>query len=307
MKSIKFDLPINGTKVKNLEELRDNLTDEILILARSSQLERWLRTRQLPEQAQAVATAVRSEGTDKDLFLALCGVLEVEVHPGDVRAIFDAPLAPGKFISGARYAELYEQMKQQLEEMKKEVDRLNTQKINSAILNAEKESRQMAFVEAEVNRRLINFGNKKEIDKSISPAYGASSGGLTDLLRKRAMESSLDNKAADVKNTTYKNDASEKKFFSSKKILDVKFTNKCFGGLLAFQSFDFANGGGVVNVFIKKGNKVVKGSLVVEVINRSSLERIYSPVTGYVEKVFFEVGGHIKIGGDLFSVVESEA
>lgn len=225
MKLIKFDLPINGTKVKNLEELRDNLTDEILILARSSQLERWLRTRQLPEQAQAVATAVRSEGTDKGLFLALCGVLEVEVHPGDVRAIFDAPLAPGKFISGARYAELYEQMKQQLEEMKKEVDRLNTQKINSAI----------------------------------------------------------------------------------KKILDVKFTNKCFGGLSAFQSFDFANGGRVVNVFIKKGNEVVKGSLVVEVINRSSLERIYSPVTGYVEKVFFEVGGHIKIGGDLFSVVESEA
>ena len=105
MKLIKFDLPINGTKVKNLEELRDNLTDEILILARSSQLERWLRTRQLPEQAQAVATAVRSEGTDKDLFLALCGVLEVEVHPGDVKAIFDAPPAPGRFIPGARYRE----------------------------------------------------------------------------------------------------------------------------------------------------------------------------------------------------------
>ncbi len=111
MKTIKFDLPINGTKVKNLDELRDNLTDEILMLARSSQLERWLRTRQLPEKAQAVATAVRSEGTDKGLFLALCGVLEVEVHPGDVRAIFDAPPAPGRFISGARYFELYEKLK----------------------------------------------------------------------------------------------------------------------------------------------------------------------------------------------------
>ena len=55
MKLIKFDLPINGTKARNLEELRENLTDEILALALSGQLERWLRTRQLPEQAQAVA------------------------------------------------------------------------------------------------------------------------------------------------------------------------------------------------------------------------------------------------------------
>ena len=115
MKTIKFDLPINGTKVKNLDELRDNLTDEILTLARSSQLERWLRTRQLPEQAQAVATAVRSEGTDKGLFLALCRVLEVEVHPDDVKAIFDAPPAPGRFISGARYFQLYEDLKNSID------------------------------------------------------------------------------------------------------------------------------------------------------------------------------------------------
>ena len=118
MKLIKFDLPINGTKVKTLQELRDNLTDEILPLARSSQLERWLRTRQLPEQAQAVAAAVQREGTDKGLFLALCKVLEVEAHPDDVRAIFDAPTAPGRFIPGARYFELYEELKNSLEKKK---------------------------------------------------------------------------------------------------------------------------------------------------------------------------------------------
>ena len=111
MKLIKFDLPINGTKVKNLEELRDNLTDEILILARSGQLERWLRTRQLPEQAQAATAAVQLEGTDKGLFLALCKVLQVEVHPGDVKAIFDAPPTPGQFIPGARYFQLYQDLK----------------------------------------------------------------------------------------------------------------------------------------------------------------------------------------------------
>lgn len=37
MKIIKFDLPINGIKAKNLEELRDNITDEIVGLARSGQ------------------------------------------------------------------------------------------------------------------------------------------------------------------------------------------------------------------------------------------------------------------------------
>lgn len=285
MKLIKFDLPINGIKVKNLEELRDNLTDEILALARSSQLERWLRTRQLPEQAQAVAKIVKSEGTDKGLFLALCKVLEVEAHPDDVSAIFHMPPAPGRFILGARYAELYEQMKQQFEEMKKEVDRLNTQKTNSVISNSAKEFRQMASV---------------EVDKP-------SPGGLADLLRKRALESSLFNKAVDVKNTAYKNDVSEKRFLHFKKILDVKFTNKCFGGLSAFQSYDFANGGKVVNVFVKKGSRVVKGSLVAEVINRSSVERIYSPVGGCVEKVFFEVGGYIKISENLISVSEAEA
>lgn len=115
MKLIKFDLPINGTKVKNLEELRDNLTDEIWTLARSGQLERWLRTRQLLEQAQAVATVVKEEISDRNLFLVLCRVLEVEAHPDDVKAIFDVPPAPGRFIPGARYFELYETLKNKLE------------------------------------------------------------------------------------------------------------------------------------------------------------------------------------------------
>ena len=92
IKIIKFDLPINGTKVTTLEALRDNLTDEIVNLARSGQLERWFKSRQMPQQAQAVAAAVSKHTKDKVLFLALCAVLEVEVHPDDASAIFDAPL-----------------------------------------------------------------------------------------------------------------------------------------------------------------------------------------------------------------------
>ena len=101
IKIIKFDLPINGTKVTTLEALRDNLTDEIVKLARSGQLERWFQSRQLQEQAQAVAAAVSQHAEDKVLFLALCAVLEVEVHPDDVIAIFDDPSEAGVHIGGA--------------------------------------------------------------------------------------------------------------------------------------------------------------------------------------------------------------
>jgi hypothetical protein len=162
MKLIKFDLPINGTKVKDLEELRDNLTDEILTLARSSQLERWLRTRQLLKQAEAVAKVVKSEGTDKGLFLALCKVLEVEVHADDVKVIFDAPPAPGRFIPGARYFELYQELKNSLdkkdavknipgkEALEKEISNFAKK------INIPKKTRDIAFNAEFLNVDLVN-------------------------------------------------------------------------------------------------------------------------------------------------------
>ena len=112
IKIIKFDLPINGTKVTTLEALRDNLTDEIVKLARTGQLERWFQSRQMHEQAQAVAAAVSQHAEDKVLFLALCAVLEVEVHPDDVSAIFDAPPEAGRNFKGGKYFELYEELKE---------------------------------------------------------------------------------------------------------------------------------------------------------------------------------------------------
>ena len=111
IKIIKFDLPINGTKVTTLEALRDNLTDEIVPLARSGQLERWFQSRQMQEQAQAVAAAISEHMEDKTLFLALCAVLEVEVHPADASAIFDAPPEAGHYIKNIEYFRLYEELK----------------------------------------------------------------------------------------------------------------------------------------------------------------------------------------------------
>ncbi len=117
IKIIKFDLPINGTKVTTLEALRDNLTDEIVNLARSGQLERWFKSRQMPQQAQAVATALSQHAGDTALFLALCEVLEVEVHPDDASAIFDAPPEAGQPVKGGKYFELYEELKKSYEAM----------------------------------------------------------------------------------------------------------------------------------------------------------------------------------------------
>ena len=117
IKIIKFDLPINGTKVTTLEALRDNLTDEIVPLARSGQLERWFKSRQLHELAQAVAGALAYHAEDKALFMALCAVLEVEVHPDDASAIFDAPPEAGQHFKGGKYFELHEELKKSYEAM----------------------------------------------------------------------------------------------------------------------------------------------------------------------------------------------
>ena len=122
IKIIKFDLPINGTKVTTLEALRDNLTDEIVKLARTGQLERWFQSRQMHEQAQAVAAAVSQHAEDKVLFLALCAVLEVEVHPDDASAIFDAPPEAGQSIKGGKYFDLYEELRKSYEVMQEKAN-----------------------------------------------------------------------------------------------------------------------------------------------------------------------------------------
>lgn len=131
IKIIKFDLPINGSKVTTLEALRDNLTDEIVPLARSGQLERWFKSRQLQEQAQAVAAAVSEHAEDKLLFLALCAVLEVEVHPDDACAIFDTPPEAGYHLKNIQYFRLYEEIKEAHEQLRNSIEEKSKDKENN--------------------------------------------------------------------------------------------------------------------------------------------------------------------------------
>lgn len=128
IKIIKFDLPINGTKVTTLEALRDNLTDEIVPLARSGQLERWFKSRKLDGSVQAVAGAVADHAEDKALFMELCAVLEVEVHPDDASAIFDAPPEAGHYVKNINYFHLYRELKDNYEELKNLNDKEKSKK-----------------------------------------------------------------------------------------------------------------------------------------------------------------------------------
>ena len=78
MKSIKFDLNINGMKVRTLDALQDNLTAEILTLYRKSTLQRWLQSYGYEAEKENVL-AVVDNGDDKDLLISLGMALGVEV------------------------------------------------------------------------------------------------------------------------------------------------------------------------------------------------------------------------------------
>jgi hypothetical protein len=80
MRPIKFDLPLNGTRIATLEQLEDNLTPEILEPFRSGKLAKWLRARSLDEQAGAVEALLATNVQDEvQLFIKLCEVFEREV------------------------------------------------------------------------------------------------------------------------------------------------------------------------------------------------------------------------------------
>ncbi|MDP1614352.1 MAG: DUF1566 domain-containing protein [Methylococcales bacterium] len=83
MKPIKFDLPLNGTRISTLDELKNNLTIELLEPFRSRKLAKWLRVRNLTEQANAVEALFTDEERKVALFKksynSLCGQSDDEL------------------------------------------------------------------------------------------------------------------------------------------------------------------------------------------------------------------------------------
>lgn len=90
MKTIKFDLPIDGVNVANVDDLGDHLTTEILDHFRSGVLSKWLRARRLEEQLAAVEK-LPEDGSDRHLLLELCKLFQVDADEHSVATALATP------------------------------------------------------------------------------------------------------------------------------------------------------------------------------------------------------------------------
>jgi hypothetical protein len=79
IKKIKFDLPIDGVKVKNLEELRDHFTVEVLELYREGKLKRWLDSCKLNDKINSLNDLELVCDDNFLLMRGLCEIFEIQV------------------------------------------------------------------------------------------------------------------------------------------------------------------------------------------------------------------------------------
>lgn len=77
MKIIKFDLPIDGVKVKNIEELREHFTVEILELYNNGMLLKWLRSRKNLQEVNYLE-AIPATLSRFSLLKTLCEIFTVD-------------------------------------------------------------------------------------------------------------------------------------------------------------------------------------------------------------------------------------
>lgn len=76
-KIIKFDLPMKGVKVTSLEELQDNFSADILPIFQTGRLAKWLKSRELLAQSEAIA-AIDKASSELQQLAAICRVLELD-------------------------------------------------------------------------------------------------------------------------------------------------------------------------------------------------------------------------------------
>jgi uncharacterized protein YeeX (DUF496 family) len=129
MRPIKFDLPLNGTRLATLAQLEENLTPEILEPLRSGKLAKWLRVRKLDEQAEAVEALLAADNErEVQLFKNLCEVFVSEVDEDDAReTINDYKISPPS--SQNELDDEIEQLKAELAKKELEIEQLmNTKK-----------------------------------------------------------------------------------------------------------------------------------------------------------------------------------
>ena len=102
MKTIKFDLPIDGKKVSSIAELQGHFTTEIIGHFRSGVLERWLESRRdstfLPE-VRKLAGNDEAQSDDALALRELCRIFEVDADEAAIEAAVAKPTdVPGRHI-----------------------------------------------------------------------------------------------------------------------------------------------------------------------------------------------------------------
>jgi len=94
MKRIKFDLPIDGTKVSSIEELQEHFVAEIIDHFRSGLLERWLESRGDSRFLAEVRELASDEGARSDDAFALrelCRIFKIEADKVAIEAAVTKP------------------------------------------------------------------------------------------------------------------------------------------------------------------------------------------------------------------------
>lgn len=77
VKMIKFDLTLNGVKITNLEQLQEHFSADVLPIFQAGRLSKWLKSRDLLEQATAIE-AIAKDGSELQQLKSICQVLVLD-------------------------------------------------------------------------------------------------------------------------------------------------------------------------------------------------------------------------------------
>ena len=78
IKTIKFDLPIDGVKFKTFDELKNHFTTEVIDLYKNGLLSRWLQSQGMNEYVQALS-GLSPQSNDALLLSSLCEIFNVAI------------------------------------------------------------------------------------------------------------------------------------------------------------------------------------------------------------------------------------
>lgn len=91
VKTIKFDLPIDGVKVKNLDELREHFTVEVLDLYNNGLLLKWMCSRQMRDELNQLEQKASAGLSRMALMKVLCEVFGVDADDMIIAAALGMP------------------------------------------------------------------------------------------------------------------------------------------------------------------------------------------------------------------------